>query len=135
MFILPGKGPTRSSAYLSAPAVEGGYFIRLPYSDVSDWFNSDKPQGGNKIVIATTADYTSQNQTEEHTMVEFVQDGDDAVITLDRPLAYNHSAEVEEYTAADGLIRQVEFKAVVIHLSRNIVIRGKLFRVHCHESK
>ena len=100
MFILPGKGPTRSSTYLSAPAVEGEYYIRLPYSDVSDWFNSDKQPGGNKIVIATTADYTSQNQTEEHTIVELVQDGDDARITLDRPLAYNHSAKVEEYTAA-----------------------------------
>ena len=57
-------------------------------------------------------------------MIGLTQEGDDALITLDEPLGYNHSATYEDYTASDGTTKRVEFRAVVVLLSRNIVFRG-----------
>ena len=73
---------------------------------------------GSQIVIATTGDASSQNQSEARTIV--AKSADNMTLMLDSPLQYDHLAET--IGISDSL--SVRMAAEVGVLSRNVVFRG-----------
>ncbi|XP_064634221.1 fibrocystin-L-like [Lineus longissimus] len=105
---IHGKSLGTTWTRLEATALTGATTITVAH-DVSDW-----PVNAT-IVIATTSDRHSQIETEKRKIVTV----SGALITLDRPLQFQHFGESK---TVDGTI--VDIKAEVGLLSRNVVIRG-----------
>ncbi|XP_061168814.1 fibrocystin-L-like [Saccostrea echinata] len=74
-------------------------------------------KAGDKIVIATTSHRHSQKETELR-IIQSV-DSDNRTITLTEPLKYDHLGVTETFDGTD-----VDFRAEVGMLSRNIIVRG-----------
>lgn len=75
-------------------------------------------KSGDEIVVASTGDHKSQNQNEKHTIKSISSDG--KTITLEKSLEYKHLGVVQSF---EGGV-QLETKAEVGLLSRNVIIRG-----------
>ena len=134
IFFLLGKQIPNPWTSLSEPVNPDDTQIRVPSDDVINWFDSSNQNSDHKIhaIIATTSHYRSQNETEEVTIVgyDLEETGTDAILTLENPLAYYHSAATECYQASDSTSRCLEYRAEVALLSRNIVFRGLLFQYY-----
>jgi hypothetical protein len=94
---------------LASTAAAGSSTIVL--KDAVTW------KAGDQVVIATTSHRHSQRENEFHTIQSV--GGDQKTVTLTQPLTYEHLGVSETF---DGT--QVEFRAEVGMLTRNIKIQG-----------
>ncbi len=92
--------------------------VWLTLAEATSW------EAGDRIVIAST-DFNHEN-TEERTIVETRNGG--VEIRLDRALDHRHYGEIEDYqngkTGADARSWQIDMRAEVALLSRNVTITG-----------
>ena len=105
----PGKPVPVTWTTLESTAYAGNTTIVL--REAVTW------QAGDKVVIATTSDRHSQKET-EFMVIQSVAN-DNRTITLTEPLKYEHLGVTETF---DGT--EVDFRAEVGMVSRNIVVRG-----------
>lgn len=106
---LSGKPVSKTWTRLASTANAGQNTITL--QDAVDW------SVGDYIVIATTGDRHSQGENEKHEIASI--SGDKRTLTLTSALGYTHVGVSESF---DG--QQVEFRAEVGLLTRNVVVRG-----------
>ncbi|CAF0756351.1 unnamed protein product [Brachionus calyciflorus] len=78
-------------------------------------------ESGSEIVIASTGDHLSQGQSEVRRITAVSVDK--KTLTLDTALAYTHLSVVRTI-GSDGDIRQIEIRAEVGLLTRNVVFQG-----------
>ena len=73
-----------------------------------------------QIIIATTGDFASQNESEVRRVTNISSDG--RTLTLDRPLDFTHLGVVLHFNATT-----IEVRAEVGLLSHNIIFQGLIF--------
>ncbi len=86
----------------------------LQFTEATGW------EVGDRIALATT-DFDI-NQTEEFTIIAVSDDG--ATVTVDRPLEYMHYGQVDTYNDPDGDVHELDMRAEVALLSRDVTIKG-----------
>ncbi|MEM7746523.1 MAG: hypothetical protein AAF409_22785, partial [Pseudomonadota bacterium] len=89
---------------------------QLTFTEATGW------QVGDRIAVAST-DF-DLNQAEEFTVVGVSNGG--RTVTLDRPLEYMHYGEVDTYNDTDGDVHELDMRAEVGLLSRDVVIQGDI---------
>ncbi|MGF1444652.1 MAG: Ig-like domain-containing protein [Pikeienuella sp.] len=77
---------------------------------------------GDRIAVAST-DFDT-NQAEEFTIVAVSEGG--RMVTLDRPLEYIHYGQVDIYDDTDGDVHELDMRAEVLLLSRDVTIQGDI---------
>ncbi|MEM9043739.1 MAG: cadherin-like domain-containing protein [Pseudomonadota bacterium] len=102
----------QSWAQLDGTAEKGA--TELTFAEATGW------EVGDRIAIAST-DF-DMNQAEERTIVAVSDDG--KTITLDQPLEYMHYGEIDTYDDPDGDVHQLDMRAEVALLSRDVTIQG-----------
>ncbi|MGF1447035.1 MAG: Ig-like domain-containing protein [Pikeienuella sp.] len=88
----------------------------MTFTEATGW------EVGDRIVVAST-DF-DPDQAEEFTIVA-VSDGG-RTVTLDRPATYMHYGEVDTYNDPDGDVHQLDMRAEVGLLSRDVTIQGDI---------
>lgn len=109
VLIFVGKRYDITWTRLSATASVGATTITLQLP--VEW------EVGHTIVIATTGHRHSQIESE--TRVIAAVSGDKMILTFNEPLAYEHLGITQSFGS-----RSVDFRAEVMSITRNIVIRG-----------
>ena len=109
---MHGKSSNTTWTYLDATAENGSLSIIVV--DPIDW------PSDSEIVIATTGDRFSQDQSEVRRITNISSDG--RTLTLNKPLNFKHIGIIQQFNGTSIAIR-----AEVGLLSHNVLLQGKSY--------